>query len=289
MVAVPAPEWAAAAALPGKEPGKSTAREEVRLPRAAAPRPVPVRRISAVDSFVAAVHPNPRLAALIAEPPRNRFDYSDPVGGGAVPLQRVAGRLDEPLSPSFRVRDFASHDGAPYARISGRLVHTLERVRAVAGPLAIVSGYRHRAYNARDEVGGAAGSQHIAGRAADVWAARLTPLELAEQVLATAGCRVGLGLGPNTLHLDLRGTLATWTYPGSALPEADFDAWARQQCGLPPEPAPDTTATGSALAGTVLADSVLVDTSAMPLVPAAGLIPLAPLEVLPPEGPKQRL
>src|SRR5690606_35696927 len=145
-------------------------------------------------------------------------DYSDPVGQGAVPLVEVAGRWDEPLGHGFRVRDFASRDGAPYARIAGELVAAMDLLRARAGSLVVISGYRHRAYNDLLERS-AAGSQHIAGRAADVWSGTKTPLQLAGLALETLGCGVGLGLGANTLHVDLRGYLASWAYPGAALDE----------------------------------------------------------------------
>lgn len=232
-----------------------------------------------------AAEPRPLLLALAATPaeeseardPNNPaviggIDYSDPIGRGTVPLERVAGRLGERLSRGFRVGDFASRDGAPYARISDALVSALERVRQRAGSLAVISGYRHPEYNARVEVGGVRGSQHVAGRAADVWSGTKTPLELAQITLETVGCGVGLGLGPNTLHVDLRGWLASWTYPGAALDEAAFDALVRKTCGL--QPADD------ALAEEAAADSLGA--------PADTLLEAAvdPLPVHPPAPPQ---
>lgn len=150
---------------------------------------------------------------------------------GAVPLLWIAGDEDAMLTPGFRVADFASRDGGALARISYRLVEGLERLRQEAGSLAIISGYRNMAHNAA--VGGVAHSEHLEGRAADVWSADHAPLDLARLALQTLGCGIGLGLGPRTLHVDVRGELMTWTYPGAAMPNAAFDAWALAQCGRP--------------------------------------------------------
>lgn len=168
----------------------------------------------------------------------DQFHLGDEFEGsadGALPLLWIAGEEDAWLTPNFRVADFASRDGGTTARISYRLVEGLERLRTVAGSLGIISGYRNVAHNAA--VGGVAHSQHLEGKAADVWSADQTPLDLARLALQTLGCQIGLGLGPRSLHIDVRGDLLTWTYPGAAMPNAAFDAWALAQCGLevPPE------------------------------------------------------
>ncbi|MEM1043952.1 MAG: D-Ala-D-Ala carboxypeptidase family metallohydrolase [Bacteroidota bacterium] len=157
-------------------------------------------------------------------------NYGDPTGAAA-PLQWISGREDEMISPSFRLTDFAPGDGSVMVRVDPAFLDGLERLRARAGRLAIVSGYRHEAYN--ETVGGVAGSYHMRGQAADIWSPDHSPLELARLALGTMGCGVGLGLGTHTLHVDTRGTLATWVYEGAALREAAFDAWALTQCGRP--------------------------------------------------------
>ncbi|CAN5537510.1 hypothetical protein BH23BAC4_BH23BAC4_14330 [soil metagenome] len=173
---------------------------------------------------------NGQFSASVAAP----IDYSDPVGRGRVPLRFVAERLEEPLGGGFRVRDFASRDGAPYARISGDLVRGLSRMRAQAGgALFVISGYRHRHYNERAEVGGVPGSYHVAGMAADVWSPNKSSLQLAALALQTYGSSVGLGLGANSLHIDVRGRLATWTYEGAPLTSAQFEVWVRERLGWP--------------------------------------------------------
>ena len=91
-------------------------------------------------------------------------------------------------------------------------------------PITLASSYRPPAYNASVE-GGAQRSQHIAGRAADFRISGRTPLEAAELALDVTGGDVGIGLGPVTVHLDLRGEPASWVYEGAVMDEAEFDAW----------------------------------------------------------------
>ena len=159
------------------------------------------------------------------------IDYSDPNHVG-VPLLRVAGHDQMHVSPSFLVRDFATHDNAPLARIAPGLVLGLERVTQDAGRIHVISGYRHRSYNA--SVGGARFGRHISGQAADIWSPTRSSLDLAQRVIGAMGCNIGIGLGRNTLHVDVRGTLATWTYPGAPLSERAFDLWVRMLCGGQP-------------------------------------------------------
>ena len=98
---------------------------------------------------------------------------------------------------------------------------TLEAIRAVTGPLRVLSGYRTEAYNRR--VGGARASQHVQGRAADIYSATLSPGQIHDRVLELyrAGELPYLGglgyYGPSTkgvgfVHVDVRpGTrLARW-------------------------------------------------------------------------------
>ena len=167
------------------------------------------------------------LGSMFADQVISGIDYSDPSGLG-VPLLRISGYENLQISPHFKVLHFATRDGAPLARISPVLVSGLERVYELAGPIEIISGYRHRRHNAR--VGGAAQSRHIAGQAADIWSPTRSSIYLARQVIAAMGCKIGLGLGRRSVHVDVRGTLATWTYPGAPLSDLAFDLWIRMLC-----------------------------------------------------------
>jgi hypothetical protein len=79
-------------------------------------------------------------------------------------------------------------------------------------------------------VGGALFSQHQAGQAADVWSPTRSTIEVARAAIQTMGCGIGLGLGPTTVHIDVRGVLSTWTYRGAPLSEAAFDLWVLSMC-----------------------------------------------------------
>ena len=72
------------------------------------------------------------------------------------------------LSPSFRVREFRCRDGTDAVLIDEELVVVLQCIREHFGkPVHITSGYRTAAHNTA--VGGSKSSQHLLGRAADLW------------------------------------------------------------------------------------------------------------------------
>ena len=167
------------------------------------------------------------------------IDYKDPTGVG-LPLLRAAGYEDYQLSSHFTVRDFQTRDRAPYMRVATGLVAGLESMRALTGPIQVISGYRHPHYNRRPDIGGAPYSRHQSGQAADVWSESQSPIQLAQAAIQSMGCGIGLGLGKTTIHVDVRGYLSTWTYPGAPLSERVFDAWILNLCGgsAPLAPAP---------------------------------------------------
>ena len=195
------------------------------------------------------------------------IDYSDPTAGGAVPLFRVEGQEEEFLTPHFTIGDVSASDGAPYARISPKLVNNLEVLTQLAeAPIFISSGYRHPALNADPSVGGAARSQHMAGRAADIWSSEKTPGELAVLALAITNCTLGIGLGGTYIHIDMRDRLASWVYEDALMDEATFDDWVRRQCStdLSTEPlsfadAARMAAQRSKMTAAVLEDALVAD------------------------------
>ena len=164
----------------------------------------------------------------IVNDPDDDQDYSDPVANRLIPLVDTHGRLDEALSENFVLREFAARSGRyRYARISVELVTGLQAMRsAAAAPVSIRSAYRPQELNA--SVGGASRSQHLVGRAADIRIQGLSPIETAELALECLGIDIGLGLGRITVHVDLRGSLATWVYAGASKTEVEFDEWAKQ-------------------------------------------------------------
>lgn len=175
------------------------------------------------------------------------MDYSEPIGNAA-PLLPVTGREDMPVSAHFTVGELAANDDAPYARIAPELVEALEKLHDhLRSDLLVNSAYRHPALNFDLRIGGSFESYHMAGRAVDISSRVWQPIELAEAVVDAIGCEVGIGLGRGYVHIDLRGYLATWTYPEAAIDEAVFDARIRERCGWPP--LAETAADSSTAAG----------------------------------------
>jgi hypothetical protein len=156
------------------------------------------------------------------------IDYSDPTAQGAVQLIRVADRMNDQLSANFQVKEFVDDRNSRYARISPELVEKLQEMRNRAGRLDIQSGYRHPAFNR--QVGGASKSRHLAGDAVEISSPTLTPLELSELALDVLGCNIGLGLGPDFIGFDLRGSQASWVESGADLSGQQFREWVDQQC-----------------------------------------------------------
>ena len=184
---------------------------------------VPVPGIGAT----AVTYPSGNSFRVVTSPDDGE-DYADPVANALIPLIDTRGRLDEQLSEHFTVREFASRSRRyRYARISRELVRGLQAMRTAANSaLTIRSAYRPPAHNS--SVGGAKRSQHLAGRAADIRIRDHSPLEVAELAIEHLGTDIGLGLGPTSTHVDLRGSLTTWVYDGAELSEREFDEWARQ-------------------------------------------------------------
>lgn len=114
------------------------------------------------------------------------------------------------LSPNFHAREFGIDD--PKA-VSPALIQALEELRVLAGnqPITVTSGVRSAEHNKK--VGGASGSRHLHGDAADIKIGDLTVEEmfrLASSVEAfNAG---GIGVYPNdgVIHVDTRGQKARW-------------------------------------------------------------------------------
>ena len=148
-----------------------------------------------------------------------------PVTGIADPLTRRSlrnavtrnreGRPD--LSAHYSFREFVCKCGGRYATcrriwVKRRLIVRLEKLRAAEGRQRIISGCRCTNYNA--SIGGASGSQHRYGRAAD-----LEPLITARRM---RDLRLFSGIGivaatGKVAHVDVRTTASpanpiTWLY-----------------------------------------------------------------------------
>ncbi len=121
------------------------------------------------------------------------------------------------LTPHFRVREFRCRDGSDTILIDDKLVKLLEQIRVYAeAPVTITSAYRTETYNARPEVGGARGSQHTKGTAADIITKGRSVTQIAKFAQAIGAGGVGLYTKKNFIHVDTRaGKKSYWKNTGS--------------------------------------------------------------------------
>jgi len=127
---------------------------------------------------------------------------------------------DERLSPHFGLSEFLA-PGDPVKPTPGQIenlrrlcVEVLEPMRKKLGrPLTITSGFRSPDYNAK--IGGAPGSQHTQGIAADVAMGTDTACLVGAAVASTLQACGGIGVYPGRgfIHVDIRPRVnrkATW-------------------------------------------------------------------------------
>jgi uncharacterized protein YcbK (DUF882 family) len=92
------------------------------------------------------------------------------------------------------------------------LLNGLQELRDLLGkPLIITSGYRCKKHN--KDVGGSPNSQHLLGKAADIYAPAFEIHELGEIAKhVEVFYNGGMGLYPKQrfLHVDVRGVMARW-------------------------------------------------------------------------------
>jgi len=111
---------------------------------------------------------------------------------------------DIKLSRDFSLSEFACRDERRSVYVVAELVERLQVLRDhFKRPVVITSGYRSKTYNRK--VGGADGSQHIEGRAADIKVIGVGMEEIARAAIK-AGFR-GIGIYGNFVHVDVRRNL----------------------------------------------------------------------------------
>lgn len=112
------------------------------------------------------------------------------------------------LTEHFRVREFRCKDGADTILISDETVKVLEDIRNYFGkPITINSAYRTPAHNKK--VGGAKGSQHVKGTAADI-KVKDVPTWAVAGFLEANYRNCGIGYYSTWVHVDTRGYRALW-------------------------------------------------------------------------------
>lgn len=118
------------------------------------------------------------------------------------------------LTPHFRVREFCCKDGSDEILIDGKLPKLLEQIRVWAeAPVNITSAYRTASHNRK--VGGATGSYHVRGQAADIVVTGKTSAEVARFAQAVGAGGVGCYTAQRFVHVDTRATEYYWKNTGS--------------------------------------------------------------------------
>jgi len=121
------------------------------------------------------------------------------------------------LEPHMKMRDEV-RCGMPPASLWKNMTPTLLVADKIAGRLGekvqtVVSAYRSPAYNAHCP-GAASGSQHMNNKALDLVFPNSSPSKVAKVAHALrdeGGFKGGIGLYPDFVHVDTRGTNANWT------------------------------------------------------------------------------
>jgi uncharacterized protein YcbK (DUF882 family) len=113
-------------------------------------------------------------------------------------------------SSYFKRKEFACKCGCGFATVDVELLDVLENVREHFGsPVTINSACRCDAHN--KAVGGADGSKHKLGIAADIVVKGFEPKEVADYVQNVLGDSCGLGRYKTFTHVDVRsGGAARW-------------------------------------------------------------------------------
>lgn len=113
-------------------------------------------------------------------------------------------------SQHFAAREFVCRDGS-FFPMDRALTDLLQQLRDRLGrPVRVTSGYRSPAYNT--QIGGAANSMHLYGRAADIQADGVRPeavAALAESLMPDRG-GIGLYVGQGFVHVDTRAARTRW-------------------------------------------------------------------------------
>ena len=120
------------------------------------------------------------------------------------------------LAPDFKVRELRCRDGTDTVMVDEALVLLLQCIREHFGKAVVItSGYRTAAHNAA--VGGAKSSQHLLGRAADIWVQGVSVEDVAayaERLMPDWGgvgrYPVKAGRATGWVHVDTRADKARW-------------------------------------------------------------------------------
>lgn len=118
------------------------------------------------------------------------------------------------LSKDFQVREFRCRDGSDPIFVDGDLVTLLQKIRDHFGKAVnINSAFRTAAHNAKQK-NAAKYSQHLYGKAADIWIKGVsvdTLANYAETLLPNTG-GIGRYYTDGFVHVDVRKTKSRWKF-----------------------------------------------------------------------------
>lgn len=178
---------------------------------------------------------------VVSGPVADHEEHWDPKQTGN-PLVDAAA-IDTRLASHFTVGELARSGGTrfPVARIDPELVRCLQGIRDLTeSPVVITSGYRSWGYNARlyERRGQTPTlSRHCCGQAADVKVPGMRGIDIAKSAIEAYGRNVGVGIGSDNAHIDVRGKWARWTYlDGDEHQKAieEIDAFRASRRGMTP-------------------------------------------------------
>lgn len=166
------------------------------------------------------VFPSGESLTVVKGHSRAGQEHYDPTGSGNPLLDAGGANRLKKLSDNFSVDEMAQSGGKEFdiARIDPEQVICLQAIRDYIGrPVLIRSGYRSFWHNVevyRRMGKKATKSQHISGKASDIWVKGMTGLEVAEAAVAACGPDIALGIGLEFAHVDVRGRAGVWVYEG---------------------------------------------------------------------------
>lgn len=130
----------------------------------------------------------------------------------AIKAYSLAKDGENSLSANFRVKEFACKDGSDPIFVDSDLVDLLQKIRDHFGkPVNINSAFRTASHNAKQKKASRY-SQHLYGKAADIWLAGVsvdTLAAYAETLLPNKG-GIGRYYTDNFVHVDVRANKSRW-------------------------------------------------------------------------------